>query len=235
MTIYCKPQLLAQLSAAEISPDQAIPHFSYKDNEQNLDVMAFGDGFFNPIASQVKIGSTIKLYGKLTEPSTGTEFSYPTVVVEDILRNPVSPAPDYPFYVLQRVVNDSVTIANQETANPDVISTLRIQATSLKFKGFILGDIPIVTPDQENYCNVTMPSALQIVDTDLAFGTFAGSGVSASPPGTYNRCYISETKTGPNPNQISFFLAATSTLPSDPGRAYIYCEVHRPLTEIMTS
>ena len=234
MPNYCRPELLAQLTSGELSFDQAVPNFSYKDESVFLNDMLLPE-FFDPIGTQVVMGSTIQLTGRVTRPAGGLFINTVEVVVYSII--PWEPAEQYP-YKNEVVVNCGPSNGFFYSLNapvppsiPNTQSHLNYQASRCKFKGFVLVRVPSVPGGNHAEVPVIFLPVVNIKPTDFAFGSVGGSENSIYPATV--PFVLFRTKCGNNDNEVTYFVkSASPTVANTAGDAYIYTEVHEPLSEI---
>ena len=226
---YCKPELLAQLTSGELSQDQAVPTFSYKDDSTYLNDM-IQPKFFDPIGSQIEVGSTIQLTGRVN--NFGLFINVANVVVQEKEYNPADAAP-YEYKITVQIGSDKGLFwANNDSgAANNQQSIVNLQGSQCKFKGYCVVNIPAVPANDTVAVTLNTRPILNIDETDFAFGAVGGSNISLHPAGV--DFVLVRTYCGPNPDQISYAIkSASSAAPNGTGYAYIYTEVHRPLSAL---
>jgi len=173
----CKPELLAQMSSGELSFDQAVPHFSYKDNEEFLDNMMI-DGFFDPIGTQVEIGSTIQLTGRVASDPFVPQpiIESPAVTVWNKFPLPSSAIDKYSITVKVGPRN-GFYFSNANVPGTPTNTAEHLQDSRLLFRGYVEVTIPAPVPPATSAVSptgtiftLTMSNKLGLLTTDFAFG-----------------------------------------------------------------
>jgi len=226
----CKPELLAQMSSGELSFDQAVPHFSYKDNDEFLDNMMV-DGFFDPIGTQVEVGSTIQLTGRVATdpfvPEPVIQSPAVTVWVKELLP---AASPDKYFVLVAVGPRNGFYISNADVPGTPVNTAEHLQDSRLLFRGFVNVTITGPIAADGTIYPVTLSNKLGIITTDMAFGVLGGSELSDIVAGP---CGLIDTWCGPGNNQISYRFWKIGANPQAAGSVYVYTEVHRPSSPII--
>ena len=222
---HCDPTKLAQLSAGEVSSDQALPHFSYKDNTETLDNMALF-GFFDPVGEYLEVGCTIQLSGLVTEV-TPPKVDFPSLVVRYKALAPVGGGSPYKWEIATSI-GPGNSLYTGRHALPNQVQNPILQESQCKFKGFIRLDLPAIPPNVLYTREVTFDSSLSIVGSDIAWGIPAGTSTSPTLP-----VPIVLTDSWVQANDIlsyrfvNYGAAATAI-----AALFIYTEVHAPLSPI---
>jgi len=230
MPLSCEPQRLAQLTSGELSFDQAVPHFSYKDEKLYLDDM-LGADFFNPIGTQVEVGSIIQLTGIAHHlpPSDPPPIENPTVVVWE--KNLLPSQAPYKYEIVVRIGPSNGFFINNRTGNYEATAQ-KFQESRCKFKGFIEVQVDPIPP-QGIETNVFVSPSLGILSTDMAWGAIGGSGLSVYPGGA-GLIYLLDVYCGNAlADQISYRLGILGGV-NLAGSLYIYTEVHEPIMPLST-
>jgi len=150
MTDYCKPELLAQLTAGELSFDQAKADFAYVDESVLLDTM-MKDHFFDPVGTQLTKGSTIALTGRIKSVPPAVLHETATCTVQ--IKEPIVPRVDYEYHVqvfpqeMMGVINRDPVTGGYKEGYQNIWYKFRGLVTVAIQAGDLFKDVTVNDPD----------------------------------------------------------------------------------------
>jgi len=226
---YCDPSKFAQLSAGEISSDQAVPHFSYKDNNENLDIMA-GLNFFDPVGDALEVGSTIKLSGLVSDT---TFINTPTLIVSFKGPAPEGVGIPYKWEIDTSLGPNSLYCQDLQLPNPPPPAPLLgsipiLQDMQCKFKGFLLLHIPAMVAGLSYARDIQFNLGLGIKANDMSWGVMSANSTGPTPPAPLT---LTDTWTSAD-NVVTYRFQNNNAVSSVDLDAYVYSEVHAPMSPI---